>query len=282
MKRTIQGLMAVGMLVIAATSCSNEEEASAINALELQVAEQEAVVETVFDEIDEVDYYGQLYSLTNARVEGVGEDGPIFCAQRSHDPDNKLITIDFGSGCTGPRGLVRKGKILIHYTGRLLEPGAIHTITFEDFYIDDIRIEGTRIKENLSETTNDLLRFRISLENGKLTFPDGSVITREANWTVTRIRTFNPLNDEIVREGSCSGITKSGLEYSVEITSPIVWKRGCLPKVRVFIPVSGTKVIAMGERTITIDYGDGTCDNLMTVTKDGVSEVVEFRRFRKG
>lgn len=281
MKGKIQFLFAAGLLLLAVAACRNEEEAGAIDVFDRDVADQEAVMESVFDEVDEIDYYGQLYAATSARVEEESESSPIFCAQRNHDFANKTITIDFGDGCTGPRGRVRKGKIIITYTGRLLEPGAVHTVTFEDFYINDIRIEGTRTKENLSESTGDYLRFRLTLENGKVTFPDGSVITREAEWFVTRIRAFNPLNDVIIREGGCSGVTKTGVEYSVAITVPVVWKRGCLPAARIFLPVEGTKVISVtGGPEISIDYGDGECDNLMTITKDGVSEVVEFRRFK--
>jgi hypothetical protein len=280
MKGKIQFLLAAGMLLLAVAACRNEEEAGAIDALDRDVADQEAVMESVFDEVDEIDYYGQLYASSSARVEE-SESSPIFCAQRNHDLANKTITIDFGDGCIGPRGRERKGRIIITYTGRLLEPGAVHTVTFEDFYINDIRIEGTRTKQNLSESTGDYLRFRLTLENGKITFPDGSVITREAEWIVTRIRAFNPLNDVIIREGGCSGVTKNGLEYSVEITVPVVWIRGCLPPARIFLPVEGIKVITVtGGPVITIDYGDGECDNLMTITKDGVSEVVEFRRFK--
>jgi hypothetical protein len=40
----------------------------------------------------------------------------------------------------------------------------------------------------------------------------------------------------------------------------------------VFIPVEGKKLIKHGQREITVDYGDGRCDNEVTITnKNGRS-----------
>jgi hypothetical protein len=44
------------------------------------------------------------------------------------------------------------------------------------------------------------------------------------------------------------------------------------------LPVSGIKQIIVndGEHEILYDYGDGECDNIVTITKDGISEDVEI------
>ena len=96
------------------------------------------------------------------------------------------------------------------------------------------------------------------------------------------MRTPNPINDERIRTGSASGVNKEGLNYTVTITKAIVWKRGCLPLKRIMIPVEGIKVKEFENGTsIAIDYGDGTCDNIVTITKDGLSETVELNKHRK-
>ncbi len=57
----------------------------------------------------------------------------------------------------------------------------------------------------------------------------------------------------------------------MSITTPLIYKRGC------FYPVSGTISIETdGEETKTIDYGDGECDNLITVTIGDVTEEIEL------
>ena len=41
--------------------------------------------------------------------------------------------------------------------------------------------------------------------------------------------------------------------------------------------VEGTKVLTTDSRQVTIDYGTGTCDKLVTVTINGVSREVEVK-----
>jgi hypothetical protein len=48
----------------------------------------------------------------------------------------------------------------------------------------------------------------------------------------------------------------------------LLFNRACFRE-RVFIPVSGIKVITTDNRTITVDYGKGACDNGVTITADG-------------
>jgi hypothetical protein len=271
------------VIAIFNTSCQKENEnPNQLTDAEIAIAENETAVESAFEDIDDIAYESLFYTDAGGRI-AINEDSPLACAERTHDIENKIITIDFGEGCEGPHGRVRSGKIIITYTDRMFVPGAVISMTFEDYYSDDRKIEGTRTRTNISESENDFLRFRIELENGKITWEDGTFATRDALWEVSRIRTPNPINDERIRTGSANGLNREGLNYMVTITNPIVWKRGCLPRKRVMIPVEGTKVREVEERgSCTIDYGDGTCDNLVTITKDGNTKEVEIKRRHKG
>jgi len=271
------------VIAIFNTSCQEENEnPNQLTDAEIAIAENETAVESAFEDLDDIAYESLFYADAGGRI-AVNEDSPLACAERTHDIENKTITIDFGDGCEGPHGRVRSGKIIITYTDRMFVPGAVISMTFEDYYSDDRKIEGTRTRTNISESENDFLRFRIELENGKITWEDGTFATRDALWEVSRIRTPNPINDERIRTGSANGLNREGLTYMVTITNPIVWKRGCLPRKRVMIPVEGTKVREVEERgSCTIDYGDGTCDNLVTITKDGNTKEVEIKRRHKG
>lgn len=279
MKNVIKALVMAIIAVFFVTSCQQDSEnPNQLSEAELLSAVNESSVESAFEDVDDIAYESFFYLEEGGRIE-VSEDSPIKCATRTHDKENKTITIDFGDGCEGPFGHVRSGKIIITYTDRMYVPGSVVTVTFEDFVCDGRKIEGKRIRTNISESENDFLRFRIQLVEGRITWEDGTFATREADWEVTRIRTPNPINDERIRTGSASGVTREGIGYTVTITNRIVWKRGCLPTKRVMIPVEGTKEIVLDNgTTITIDYGDGTCDNLVTITKDGVSKEVEIKR----
>ena len=282
MKQVLRFLLAFAVVIFIATACQEEtENPNQLTGDDVMIVENEAIAESAFEDVDDIGYESLLYFESGGRI-AESEDSPIFCAVKTHDYVNHIITIDFGDGCIGMFGRERSGKIFIKYTDRIFVTGAVHTITFEDFYVDGKKIEGIRTRTNISTSNDDFLRFSIVLENGKVTWEDGTFATREANWETTRIRTPNPINDERIRTGSASGINRDGIGYTLEITKAIVWKRECMPIKRVMIPVEGIKVKKFEDGTIvTIDYGDGTCDNLVTITKDGITETIELQSLRR-
>lgn len=282
MKRSFKFLAAIIALTFFSSSCQEDVESPAqLSDVDILTVENEAVAESAFEDVDDIGFESLLYFESGGRI-AEDENSPIRCAVKTHDKENKTIVVDFGEGCIGKNGRARKGKIIITYTERKFVSGAVHTMTFEDFYVDGKLIEGTRTRTNISVGTDDYLRFNIVLVNGRITWEDGSTVTREANWETTRIRTPNPINDQRIRTGSASGVTKEGLVYTVEITNAIIWKRACMATDRIKIPVEGIKVKAIeGGTTVKIDYGDGTCDNLVTITKDGVTETVELKGQRR-
>src|SRR5438046_2409436 len=83
----------------------------------------------------------------------------------------KTITIDFGDSCVGLDGKLRSGKIIINLTAPLRKPGSVLTITFVNFYINHIHLEGTKIISNLNE--NGAIKFTVQAVSGKVTFPSG-------------------------------------------------------------------------------------------------------------
>lgn len=273
MKTNICVLM-IGLLAFVA-ACSDDESSSPAT---VDVASESAIDEA-FEEIDVITEAGMTIENANGRT--AEDDETLVCSTVTRDPDNNMITIDFGDGCEGRGGRVRSGKIIITYSDRRYIPGASRTVTFENFFIDGAQIEGTRTMANVSASENDNPRFNITLVGGRVTFEDGSTATREANHTRTWMRSGSPLTDESTLEGSASGVDRDGNTYSITITSPLVYKRACHAE-RVFIPVQGVQEILKGDNTGSIDYGDGTCDNIVTVTVNGVTETKEIQGLRIG
>jgi len=81
------------------------------------------------------------------------------------------IVIDFGAGCVGRDGRTRKGKIVTEYSNRLMVPQAIATTTFIDYFINNIKVEGTHKISNRS--TQDKRIFHVMIINSKLSNPAG-------------------------------------------------------------------------------------------------------------
>ena len=117
-----------------------------------------------------------------------------------------------------------------------------------------------------------------------MTFEDGSIATREASHTLTVTESDD---DKIkARFGTSSGINMEGLAYSkvVEEANPVTFKQSCKED-RIFAPVSGIVTISIeGEPDKIVDYGDGTCDNLATVSQGDLVEEIEVnaKKRRKG
>ncbi|MFN3840291.1 MAG: hypothetical protein ACK4RF_06255 [Cyclobacteriaceae bacterium] len=190
------------------------------------------------------------------------------------------IVIDFGEGCTGPLGNVRKGKIIITFVGRRFLPGSTIVTTFDGYSINDIQLGGVRTLTNVSESTESAPEFEVELEDGSATWPDGTVATREHCFVRKWVRAVNPLNDQLVvrqcadAPNAASGTNRRGRGYTMKIIEELVYKRGCP------IAVSGIKEftdVASG-KVITVDYGDGTCDRVITITVGGQSRSFEVNR----
>ena len=264
------------VLIVGVVSCG--ENINPLNNFETAEIDSEIAAESAFEDIDDllsnVSFVGDVN--LNSRVESIDDR---FCAGTQVQLKNKVksdpdsLIIDFGAaGCTDPKGNVRKGKILMMFTG---DRKIAHTTTFVDFFFNAKKIEGTRSFEltNLLPPT-----FETSLSGGKITWPDGTFATREAS----HVRVWNkdlqqPSNSTYVikKGGTASGVKRTGTAYAAEITKDLLFKRSCMqPPLKISMPVEGTKVIsstnaAGTDKIMTVDFGDGACDKKITVTVDG-------------
>lgn len=201
---------------------------------------------------------------------GNGEDSVGRCYTVTIDPVRvgvfpKTITIDFGSGCTGRDGHTRRGKIITVYTGHMIDAGSKATTSFDGFYFDSVKVEGSFSIQNTS--TAAALSFATTVTNGKLTAPSGDYIeiNRNHTWTQTAgmDTPHNPLDDVFSITGSSSGTAQiAGVtaQWTTNITQPVIRKLTCRWR------VAGQVTITHNDKTAVLDYGNGDCDNKATVT----------------
>ena len=259
------------------TSCNNEEPVLPTDN-DVSVSVDESSLEITFEEVEDLAITGIIESYSmGGRIEG---DGRFTCAILTKDSVENavVVTIDFGTGCAGPDGRVRKGVITVFHSGKPWEYGAVFTITLSNFSIDGIQIEGTRTSTNKTVSASAGIIHEIVITGGKVTWPDATFATREATRTRTWIRSMNnPMNDVVELTGSANGTTRDGKTYEMQIQEKLVFKRSCLVN-KIFVPVSGIKNITTSRASITIDFGDGTCDTLGKITVNGVSRDVDFSK----
>lgn len=191
------------------------------------------------------------------------------------------ISIDFGDGCEDGRGNVRSGKIRVHFRGRKFRPGSSISITFENYQINNVKLNGVRTLTNLSASTVGAPSFQIELENGSVEW-DGKTITREHCFISTWQRgvLLNPDDDVVIvtqcpdTDVAAEGINRKGVHYRVSIDEPLIYKRGCP------LAISGVKTFTeVGKgKEIIIDYGSGSCDASFSLTVNGNIRNVGSRR----
>lgn len=234
----------------------------------------EAALSSTMEDVDLLAEGGMEVFETGSRG---ARDYLLECAEIENDTVNKVVTIDFGDGCEDKDGTLRSGKIFIEYNYRKHVPGAYRIITFEDFFIDSVGVEGVRSMTNVTDTTSEDsgIAFETTLVGGKLTFPDGTTITREAAHLRTLYKGAEWQDQYATLTGEASGTLQDGTAYSCTILEALVYKRACRGG-GVRIPVAGIKEIMIGERTVLMDFGDGECDRLVDVTTDGVTETIEL------
>src|SRR5579859_1355757 len=195
-----------------------------------------------------------------------------YTSTSTKDNPSGIITITFDPNCLDNHGVRRSGTIIIDYSGKRWMPGSYFSV-HDNFYRNDVHIEGVDsviTKVSADSTSLGYLQFE-SILNGKVTFGDGHTITRHHDLTREWFRATLPVNDEwhTLKGGEAFGTCRNGT-YIMHITKDLVHKVACRAE-RVFIPVSGTKVITVTNssnetRQYTINYGDGACDNEITVT----------------
>ncbi|SMC35456.1 hypothetical protein [Cellulophaga tyrosinoxydans] len=185
------------------------------------------------------------------------------------------VIISFEEGCKDRRGNELSGTITMT---RTKESGNYEaSVAFTDFTINGYIVNGSKTYSKIIENSNGnperTITINITVET------DGGTITK----TGTRTRevtaggdTDTYQDDEITITGSGSYTSADGIVITAEITTPLVRPAGC-------------KFIAQGVKQYTnagvisvLDYGDGTCDNLATLTAaDGSVTEIELRRGRK-
>jgi hypothetical protein len=206
------------------------------------------------------------------------------CATVVEDEEDNTKTITFSEDCEGKRGQTRSGTMIVTYSETQGEAGSFRQVTYDDFYLNGVKIEGTRRTEIISIDENGSKTMRTSMTDGKMIYEDGTFKTKNSEMT----RYTHVENDEKQYSsltGSKSAVSTEGVSFSMQITTPIKFVYNCDDlgfRKRGKIPVEGIKVSIDGDQTITTDFGDGTCDTLVEVTKDGEVETVDLKDLKRG
>lgn len=168
----------------------------------------------------------------------------------------KTITINYGDGCVCKDGKFRKGIVTLQFSAPIRQTGAVLSITLTDYYVNRAHVEGIKTITNLS--ANGVHKYSTVVEDGKVTWPNGRGFKYEGEKTITQL---SGMDTRTVRDDvySIEGWNKTSYANGIVVVknteSPLIKPIACEWIVK------GLLKIRINDRTVSIDFGNGDCDN---------------------
>ncbi len=264
-------IVLLAFLALAVPSCKKEDVSETVDT-EIATAKNSEESEAVSDEVGNIAdaaYKGTSIVGRNSSPEAQ-LDALSNCAVITHDTlsNPHLLTIDFGAtNCLCNDGKYRRGQILVSYTGSYFAQGSVKTTTFNNFFRNDNKIEGTRTVTNLGLNGDGNMAWSVSAVNMKVTRTTGAFHTWNSERTRTMIAGQNTTawaDDQYTIIGNGSGVNANGVGYTANITTPLHRALSCH-----WIDSGVIAFTRSNGATRTINFGTGTCDDqaIVTVTR---------------
>jgi hypothetical protein len=255
-KKSILALGVIGLITISSSCGKKETDATEVTS----IASDDNAADNSFADLKDA---GDQAGITNT-TKGYekSKDSCVKVSVLSFDSIAKKIklVVDFGTtDCVCKDSKTRRGKITIDYTGALGATGSEVVYTPEKYFVNSYGVSGIKSIKIIDKLTHS-----IKVENGKITKPDGGVIT----WKSDRVRKMvagddTPLfllDDAYEIEGTSSGINSAGKTYAFATKTPLLKSLGCQ-----WIKSGKLEIQREGKKDAIIDYGNGICDDKATL-----------------
>lgn len=266
-------------------SCDDNEVIKAPEISEI-ITENETLTiiesDDVSDELDNLidDYLfedglsGKTELASKEEERGIGRPD---CVTKTVEMDGttRTITFDFGEGCEFPNGHIVAGKIIISHEFDVDAMTMTVTQTYEGFTFNDVTVEGQNTIVRTGENENGNPQ-SVKTMDITMTWLDGEtasrVGTKTREWTEGYdTREWGDNVFEIT--GNWTTTFKDGTVISATITKALKREMACR-----YI-VSGIIELTKNDVTCTLDFGDGTCDNIAICTDaDGIETEITLRK----
>ena len=206
---------------------------------------------------------------------------PLACGTISNDAANKILTIDYGTGCADTHGRTHSGKIIVMYSNILGDTLANRLVTFDQYVVGKVdppfslkKVEGTVGLHDFQILPDSAYVAIRTLTDFKITFPNGTGVT--FNGSHDRVWTSGggdslATNNRYTFRGSMTGVSSSGHSFTQTVTTPFIADFYCSSQgffARTYGVVELSKLDGYPDRKRTVDYGaDSTkYDNTVTVS----------------
>ncbi len=271
------------------TSLTGDDE---LNLKSATLATADVTAECVLGDVDlEADYYTYAQKVIKQVAKLTGNsrrianshfmdkfysgDGPVISIDTAEAGYPIVISLDYGDSTVTRNGKVLSGAIIMEISGDKHTDGATRIVTYENFFVDSVSLSGS--KSEVFNITADSILVITSSGNIVLTLPDGSTITavteKQRTWIEGDDTPFIHDDDILQVTGKTVFTTSEGESFVKEIIIPLLRTGDC----RNF--VQGTvQYVQDGVEIAVLDYGNGECDEVATLTTaDGETVEIELR-----
>ena len=270
--KTIQFIISLAFVTsfVACTKESEEDIDTSQSAFETEVG---ILSEEVEKSADAVTFEENLQSNQLGQANGPIPD----CASISIEfPEGgdfpRVITIDYGEeNCQVRPNLTKRGKVIVTLTDSISVVNSQRIISFDSFYINDNLVTGERILTNIGLNEDGFLVFDIAND---FAIGDWSRVTDGSKTFIEGFETPGYEDNVFLIDGSSETTRASGLVINRTITESLRVDRSC------GYITEGTVSITWNEEMASIDFGDGSCDNIAIITRNDQEFEIEMTFFR--
>ncbi len=214
--------------------------------------------------------------ISGLRPEG-NIPGNLGCATVTITPTSgfpKTIVIDYGTGCTSQNGITRKGIIQIVISDSLRLPNSTSVMTFNNYYVNNLKKEGIITWTN--QNTPTARGWQRKVENGKITDSSGHYWTFESLRNVTQVAGFS--TPRVIFDDAFSITGGGSVTNDRQITRTNTITQALHKAVACDNIDQGEIKIVGPLHTSVLDFGDGECDRIATISIDGNTPVTILLR----
>ncbi len=184
----------------------------------------------------------------------------------------KTVIVNYGeTNFLCPDGRYRRGVINFEITYWYHVEGTQLTVTFEDYYQDDHKLDGIKVVTNTGRNSDNNLVYTVEINDGLVITPDEKEIYYEQDsqreWIEGEDTPLNVCDDVYLIDGVQSGISSDSVTYNITVIESLN-VRVCCKYIR-----DGILDIDIQDLpTVTVNYGvgEGECNNKAVATILGI------------
>ena len=264
MKKVLNKIRVTGAcLLLVSFGCSDSDEPSVQSG---SLENYDAIISSL-QQLEDFGFTDTDNTVNGNGAARVAQDSECYTFEFAEEEDGSTTLVyDFGESCTLESSTL-SGKLTINFTMDE-ELNYSQVTVYEEFSIDALSLNGSETQTGSFEVSGEFgesFDFNSQVATSKdltLVGCDGETYTyssSRASTTTFDGETVTAL-EEVLRQGEIS--------YTTTLESDLYFDFGCLTDETTTYTEGVIRTVSGDEERI-IDYGDGTCDNLVLVTENG-------------